>query len=107
MADNIDDINYDYEEDGRLVRETLAKEVLTKGAWSTIMFKFRELDRKTDEWKASKMAIVRYKKWQGDYKKQSNFNITNAKQAMQIVEVLQKWIGEDEAATAVTAAAAK
>ena len=59
MAETIDELTYDYEEDGRLVRKELAREVLSKGAWSTIMFLFQELDRQKDEWRPPKCAIVR------------------------------------------------
>ena len=86
MAETIDEISYDYEDEGRLVRKELQREVLSKGAWSTIMFLFQELDKKTDEWRAPKIAIVRYKKWNGVYRKQSGFNISSEKQARQIVE---------------------
>ena len=98
MAETIDEISYDYEDEGRLVRKELQREVLSKGAWSTIMFLFQELDRKTDEWRAPKIAIVRYKKWQGQYRKQSNFNISSEKQARAIVAAIEKWYAEDGAA---------
>ena len=58
MAETIDEITYDYEEDGRLVRRQLDKNVLSKGAWSTIMFLYQELDRAKDEWRAPKIATV-------------------------------------------------
>jgi len=95
MAETIDEITYDYEEDGRTVRQELDRKVLSKGAWTTIMFLFREVDRKTDEWRDAKVAIVRYKKVNGVYRKQSNFNITNEKQAGQIVDALQVWFSEE------------
>ncbi len=95
MAETIDEITYDYEEDGRAVRRELAKEVLSKGAWSTLMFLFQELDRKTEEWRAPKVAIVRYKKWNGQYRKQSSFNISSEKQARAIISALESWYSED------------
>lgn len=94
MAETIDEITYDYEEDGRQVRRELKREVLSKGAWATIMFLFQELDRKTDEWRAPKIAIVRYKKANGVYRKQSNFNISSEKQARQIIAAIEGWYGE-------------
>ncbi len=97
MAETIDDITYDYEEDGRLVRKEIARQVLSKGAWSTIMFMYQELDRKTDEWRPPKAAIVRYKKWNGSYRKQSGFNISSEKQAKQIVAALETWFGDEAA----------
>ena len=94
MAETIDELSYDYEDEGRLVRREVDREVLSKGAWSTIMFKFQELDRKTDEWRAAKIAIVRYKKSGGVYRKQSSFNISSEKQARAIVSTIDKWFPE-------------
>lgn len=94
MAETIDDITYDYEDEGKLVRRTLKKEVLTRGAWSTIMFLYEELDRKTGKFNPPKMAVVRFKKWQGNYRKQSSFAISSEKQARQIVGVIEGWLPE-------------
>lgn len=94
MAETIDDITYDYEDEGKLVRRTLKKEVLTRGAWSTIMFLYEELDRKSGKFNAPKMAVVRFKKWQGTYRKQSSFAISSEKQARQIVGVVEGWLPE-------------
>jgi hypothetical protein len=91
MAETIDEISYDYEEDGQLVRKQLEKHVLSKGAWATLMFLFQEIDRKTKEWRAPKVAIVRYKKFNGVFRKQSGFNISSEKQARQIIESLEGW----------------
>lgn len=98
MAETIDEISYDYEEEGRLVRREISREVLSKGAWSTIMFMFEELDRKTDEWRPPKVAIVRYKKFNGAYRKQSNFNISSEKQARQIISALENWYSDESKA---------
>lgn len=94
-AESIDEITYDYEDDGRLVRRELKKEVLSKGAWSTIMFLFQELDKKTEQWRAPKVAIVRYKKWNGVYRKQSGFNISSEKQARAIIDALERWYSDE------------
>ena len=91
MAESIDELSYDYEEDGRLVRKELDRKVLSKGAWSTLMFLFQELDKKTEDWRPPKVAIVRYKKFNGMYRKQSGFNISSEKQAKAIVETLEQW----------------
>ena len=94
MAETIEEITYDYEEEGRLVRKELKREVLSKGAWSTIMFLYQELDRKTEEWRDPKIAIVRYKKWKGAYRKQSGFNISSEKQARAIVAAIEAWYAD-------------
>ncbi|MBN2724153.1 MAG: hypothetical protein JXR95_08800 [Deltaproteobacteria bacterium] len=92
----MDEITYDYEEDGVLVRKEISKEFLSKGAWSTVMFKYQEMDGKTKEYKAPKVALVRYKKANGRFMKQSSFNISSKKQAMQISDILQKWFSEED-----------
>ena len=105
MAETLDELSYDYEEDGVLVRKELERHVLSKGSWATVMFLYQELDKKTETWRAPKVSIVRYKKWNGQYRKQSGFNISSEKQARQIVDAIEKWYGgaaggggDDEAA---------
>ena len=93
MAETLDELSYDYEEDGVLVRKELERHVLSKGSWATVMFLYQELDKKTEAWRAPKVSIVRYKKWNGQYRKQSGFNISSEKQARQIVDAIEKWYG--------------
>lgn len=54
--------------------------------------RYEELDRKTGKFNAPKMAVVRFKKWQGTYRKQSSFAISSEKQAKQIMGVMEQWI---------------
>ena len=93
MAESIDEVTYDYEEEGRLVRKEIDRAVLSKGAWATVMFLYQELDRQTEQYREPKAAIVRFKKWNGVYRKQSSFNISSRKQAQQVMEVLERWYG--------------
>src|ERR1700759_5697250 len=94
MAETIEEVSYNYEDEGKLVRKEIKKEVLTKGAWATVMFLYQELDRKTEQWGPPKVSIVRFKKSGGVYRKQSSFNISSEKQARQIVDVIEKWYAE-------------
>ena len=91
MAETIEEVTYDWEDEGKLVRRELKKEVLTKGAWATVMFLYEEMDRKSEKWGEPKIAIVRFKKSGGQYRKQSSFNISSRKQAQQIVDLIGKW----------------
>ena len=106
MAETLDELTYDYEDEGVLVRKELDRAVLTKGGWATIMFLFQELDRAKGTFRPPKMAIVRFKKSKGSYRKQSSFNISNEKQARQITEVLEGWYPKIATMTAEMAAAA-
>ena len=96
MAETLDELTYDYEDEGVLVRKEIDKAVLTKGSWATVMFLFQELDRAKGKFRPPKMAIVRFKKAKGSYRKQSSFNISNEKQARQIVEVFERWYSKME-----------
>jgi hypothetical protein len=91
MAETIDEITINYKDGETLIVKELDKEVLTKGAWSTIMFLYQELDRKTNEYGPQKISIRRYKKADGVYRQQSKFNIGSEKQAKQIVDIINKW----------------
>ena len=91
MAETLEELTYDYEDEGVLVRKEIDRAVLTKGSWATVMFLYQELDRAKGSFRPPKMAIVRFKKAKGSYRKQSSFNISNEKQARQIVEVFEGW----------------
>lgn len=91
MAETLDELTYNYEDEGVLVRKEIDKVVLTKGSWATVMFLYQELDRASGTFRAPKMAIVRFKKFKGSYRKQSSFNVSSEKQARQITEVFEKW----------------
>ena len=91
MAETLDELTYDYEDEGVLVRKQLDKVVLTKGSWATLMFLYQELDKASGKFRAPKMAIVRFKKFHGSYRKQSSFNVSSEKQARQITEVFEGW----------------
>ncbi|MDT8318563.1 MAG: hypothetical protein RQ824_11335 [bacterium] len=92
MASDVEDITIDYEEDGILVVKELDKKVLTKGAWSTIIFKYQDWDRKKEVYGPEKFTIRRYRKMSGNYMQQSKFNISSVAQAENIIEALKGWI---------------
>ena len=79
--------------DKQLVRQ-VRKEVLTSGAWSTIMFMYQDLDKKTGEFGPRKIRVARYQKRGGKFMPQSKFNISSAKQAKRIMEIIQTWLPE-------------
>ena len=94
MAETIDEITINYEEDGIQVVKELEKVVLTKGAWSTIIFKFQQWEKGKNKYSEDKYTIRRYRKMKGAYSQQSKFNISGRKQAAQLAEVLKKWSEE-------------
>ena len=92
MASDAEDITMEYEEDGILLVKELDKEILSKGAWTTILFRYQQWDKGKKEYKDDSYAIRRYQKIHGEYMPKSKFNISSSKQAEKIVAALQKWM---------------
>ena len=98
MATEIDELTVDYYEDGELLSRQLDKVVLSKGAWSTILYRYQDFDRKKEDFGPDKYSIRRYQKRNGQYQQKSKFNISSADQANKIISALQGWLAEAEAA---------
>ncbi|MCP4341793.1 MAG: hypothetical protein GY799_23650 [Desulfobulbaceae bacterium] len=95
MSATIEELTINYEEDGvQIVKET-GKEVLSKGAWTTILYRYNNLDRKTNEFGKDMYTIRRYQKRQGEYLMKSKFNISSTDQAKKVIDILSKWTSED------------
>ena len=73
-----------------VVKET-GKEILSKGAWTTILYRYKNLDRKTGEFGKDMYTIRRYQKRQGEYITKSKFNISSTDQAKKIIDILSVW----------------
>jgi hypothetical protein len=93
MAEHIDDITINYEEDGVLIVKELDKVVLSRGAWTTIIFRYQQWDNKLNDYGPDRYTIRRYRKLRGTYQSQGKFNISSREQAQKIVEALQGWVG--------------
>jgi len=95
MASDANDITINYEEDDTLIVKELDKEILSKGAWTTILFRYQDFNRGKKEYGPDKYTIRRYQKRNGQYLPKSKFNISSAKQAKMIIETLEKWIDKE------------
>lgn len=95
MSETIDDLGIEYVEDDKVIVKQLDKHVLSRGSWTTIMFLYQEMDKKTEEYGAPKVSIRRYQKRNGVYRQQSKFNISSAKQGKEIISALSKWYPEE------------
>ena len=90
-AEKAEDITINYEEDGVLLVRELDKEILTSGAWATLVFRYQELDRTKGEYGPDKYSIRRYQKRDGQYQAKSKFNISSAAQAKKLIAILTRW----------------
>ena len=96
MAETIDDLTVTWTEDGIDTVKELDKIVLSKGAWSTIIYRYQDYNRAKEEYGPDKYTIRRYQKRNGIYRQQSKFNISSKAQAQSIIDALQTWIKDDE-----------
>jgi hypothetical protein len=94
MASDISEITVNYEEEGVLVVKELEKEILSKGTWTTIMFKYQQWDKNKNDYGPVLFTIRRYQKRNDEYWQRSKFNISSREQAQKIIDVLQKWMKE-------------
>jgi hypothetical protein len=95
MTQKPEDLTVTYVEDGTEVVKELDKAILSKGAWTTILFRYQDWDRAKSEYGADKYTIRRYQKRSGEYRQQSKFNISSREQAKAIIAALAKWTGDD------------
>ena len=92
MATTVDELTVTYEEDGIETVKELDKKILTKGAWSTIIFRYQDWNRAKEEYGPDKYTIRRYQKRNGEYQQKSKFNISSKDQAEKVIDALQEWI---------------
>ncbi|MFT5433166.1 MAG: hypothetical protein ACI9OJ_003871 [Myxococcota bacterium] len=92
----VDDLTVAYEEDGHEIVQELGKSILSKGAWSTIVYLYQEWDGGKEEYSKKKITIRRYQKRNGEYRQKSKFNLSSIDQAKKLNEILAGWIADEE-----------
>lgn len=92
MTSSVEDLTISYSEDGVEIVKELDKVVLSKGAWSTVMFRYQEWNRSKGEYGPDKYSIRRYQKRGGEYRQQSKFNISSRAQAEALIAALKSWL---------------
>jgi hypothetical protein len=97
MAATVDELTVNYSEGGQQLVKELDKVILTKGAWSTILYKYQDWNRQKNEYGPIKFTIRRYQKREGEYRPKSKFTISSVDQANKIIEALQNWIDQEQA----------
>lgn len=95
MNNTVEELTVDYEENGILKVREIDKEVLSKGAWATVLFRYQEW-QPDDTYGPDRYVIRRYKKSGGEYRQQSKFTISSNDQARRIVDALSRWMDGGE-----------
>ena len=92
MASTIDDLTIEYVEDGLTKIKELDKIVLSRGAWTTILYRYQDWDNRKQEYGPEKYSLRRYQKRNDAYMQKSRFNISSKDQALKIIESLEQWV---------------
>jgi len=94
MATTPDELTVSYKDgDQELVKE-LDKQILSKGAWTTIIYRYQDWNNTKQEYGPDKFTIRRYQKRNGEYQQKSKFNISSKDQALKIIAALNEWVND-------------
>ncbi|MGD9591693.1 MAG: hypothetical protein AB7V32_04140 [Candidatus Berkiella sp.] len=95
MASKVEEITIEYVDEGVVTVKELDKVILSKGAWTTIIFKYQDWDKRKEAYGPVKYSIRRYQKKNNEYRPKSKFNISSNEQALKIIDSLNAWIGSE------------
>ena len=95
MSETIDGLTIAFSEDGVETTKELDKHILSKGAWTTIIFRYQDWNKTKQEYGPVKYSIRRYQKRNNQYWQKSKFNISSNDQADKIVNILSEWLKLD------------
>ncbi|OED34735.1 hypothetical protein AB834_06015 [PVC group bacterium (ex Bugula neritina AB1)] len=95
MSEAIDLLTITYQEDDLELVKEIDKKILSKGAWVTILYSYKEWDKKKESYGDKKFSIRRYQKSGDNYMPRSKFNISSVKQAKKLIDFLQELLEED------------
>jgi capsule polysaccharide export protein KpsE/RkpR len=95
MASDIDELTIQYEEEGQVLVEELDKLILNRGAWTTILFLYREWNAAAEDFSPPKAGLRRYQKSKGVFRKRDGINLT-AKNVSTLIAQLQSWFKTDK-----------
>ena len=94
MTESVDDLTVNYMDGDLQTVKELDKQVLTKGAWATVIYKYQDWNRSKESYGPDRYTIRRYQKRDGAYQQKSKFNISSKDQAKSVIAALQKWVDE-------------
>lgn len=94
MTETTDELTISYSEGGIELVKEIDKTVLSKGAWTTVVFRYQDWDARREAYTKDKYSIRRYQKRNGSYQQKSKFNISSPDQARQLIDTLQRWLDD-------------
>ena len=92
MATTPDELTVSYKDGDQETVKELDKQILSKGAWTTIIYRYQDWNNAKQEYGPDKFTIRRYQKRNGEYQQKSKFNISSKDQAIKIIDALNLWV---------------
>jgi hypothetical protein len=89
LVAELDEITYDLEVDGEPVRRTLHRRVWERRGWATVAIVYEERDS-SGAWKPPKLALIRFQRSQGAWKKHAAMSLAGA-DALALAGAIGDW----------------
>lgn len=86
---DLDEVQFDLEVDGEVVRQQLARKVWERGGWATVACAFRERSA-GGTWKPAKLAVLRFRRAHDAWKRQAAITLDGA-QAIDLALTVGGW----------------
>lgn len=87
--ETLDEITYNLEDEGILLRKELSKTLVTKGGvWATFVYLFQVWHKTKKEYAEPRIALVKYKNHPEGWRRAHYFNIGSVKAAMNVLGAL-------------------
>jgi hypothetical protein len=86
----LDEVQYDLEIDGELVRKQLGRRVWERAGWATIAIAFAERDRDEAAWKPPKVALLRFRRVHGAWQRQAATTL-HGEEALALADTIASW----------------
>jgi hypothetical protein len=95
MSETAESLTIAYTDNGIETVKELDKFILSKGAWTTILFRYQDWEAAKNQYGAVKYSIRRYQKRNNQYWQKSKFNISSVDQAQKIIKILSEWVSQE------------
>jgi hypothetical protein len=95
-VDDLDEISYDVEQDGRLVRRQLDRRVVEHRGWATALYLYQELDLETEAWRPPRAVLMRFRRQHDRWRKHAAITIGTPAVADLIAGALTGWFAGAE-----------
>lgn len=89
LVAELDEVVYDLEIDGELVRRQLHRQVWEQRGWATVAIVYQERDREGD-WKPAKLALIRLQKVRDAWKRHAAITL-DGDAALALAGAIEHW----------------